>query len=94
MYILDSLKSMQENLRLEGANRSLSGIRKGIKKGVLMPERKLRQNLSARRTWQSNMHRPKSIDIITQPTSVNGSFMMRPESICGDLMVTLSLIGW
>ena len=57
---------MQEDLRLEGANMSLRGIRKGNKKWALMPERKLRQILSARRIWQNNMHRPKGIDIVTQ----------------------------
>jgi hypothetical protein len=60
------------------------------KKGILMPEGRLVQTLSASRTWQNNMNRSRSIDIATLPTVVNGSFPMRPESICEDMMVTFS----
>jgi hypothetical protein len=93
-YRIDSLKSIQEDFRIEGVNMSLSGIKKGIKKIGFNPEKKIRQTfMSTRKTWQNNMHKLKSIDIIAQPTGLNGPFLMRPDSICGDLMVTFSLVG-
>jgi hypothetical protein len=40
---------MQDDLRSDGANISLSDIKKGLKKGVLMLEGELRQTLSAKK---------------------------------------------
>jgi hypothetical protein len=39
---LDDPKGMQEHLRMEGVDMSLSGIRKGLKKGALMLKGKSR----------------------------------------------------
>jgi hypothetical protein len=61
---LDGPKSMQEHLRMEGVDMSLSGIRKGLKKRALMPKGKSRQTLSARTTRQNDMHGPKNTEII------------------------------
>jgi hypothetical protein len=57
---LDGPKGMQEHLRMEGVDMSLSGIRKGLKKGALMLKGKSRQTLSARTTRQNDMHGPKN----------------------------------
>ncbi|KAG2202327.1 hypothetical protein INT46_010331 [Mucor plumbeus] len=61
---LDGSKGMQEHLRMEGVDISLSGIRKGLKKGALMPKGKSRQTLSAKTTRQNDMHGPKNTEII------------------------------
>jgi hypothetical protein len=61
---LDGPKCMQEHLRMEGVDMSLSGIRKGLKKGALMPKGKSRQTLSARTTRQNDMHGQKNTEII------------------------------
>jgi hypothetical protein len=89
---LNGPKGVQEHLKLEGVDMSLSGIRKGLKKVALMPKVKSRQTLSARTTRQNDMHGPKNTEIIHWQTGVvNGSFLMRPESICWVLMAILSI---
>ncbi|KAG2189977.1 hypothetical protein INT46_006144 [Mucor plumbeus] len=41
---LDGLKCMQKHLRMEGVDMSLSGIRKGLKKGGFNAKRKIKTN--------------------------------------------------
>jgi hypothetical protein len=60
---------------LEDVAMSLSGIRKGLKKGALIPKGKSRQTLSARTIRQNDMHEPKSTEIIHSQTGVNRTFL-------------------